>query len=327
MTYIVERQDRFYVVAYDGLDPIAGRERRRWHPAGMDREEARLSRPASGVTEPASRPSEVGRSGSMTSCVGPGCRTSAAKFGRPRPTGTLGRRALHRTCHRARPTSTARADHLDDLYERLATTGGRHGHGLAPKTVLEIHMIVRAGLDLAVQRRLLDHSIAHSAHGRRRRAGSASARAWSADELAVFLVRSQKSTALPRAALRRAPACAAARSSGSGGPTSTAPPAESRYGGLFSASPGTLSSSKSRLAPAGGVLTSTPPPSPSSTGAAASYGSTVSHTVPTMDVLQPCGRSSTPSRSARCSTAPCSARFAPHPLPRPEPHPRLAAGR
>ena len=32
MSYIVQRHSRFYVVAYDGLDPLTGRERRRWHP-------------------------------------------------------------------------------------------------------------------------------------------------------------------------------------------------------------------------------------------------------------------------------------------------------
>ncbi len=40
MTYIVNRRDRFYVVAYDGIDPISGRERRRWHPAGTSRDDA-----------------------------------------------------------------------------------------------------------------------------------------------------------------------------------------------------------------------------------------------------------------------------------------------
>jgi integrase len=40
MTYIVQRHNRFYVVAYDGLDPLTGRERRRWHPVGSDRDEA-----------------------------------------------------------------------------------------------------------------------------------------------------------------------------------------------------------------------------------------------------------------------------------------------
>lgn len=40
MAYIIRRKNRFYVVAYDGLDPVTGRERHRWHPAGHSREDA-----------------------------------------------------------------------------------------------------------------------------------------------------------------------------------------------------------------------------------------------------------------------------------------------
>jgi hypothetical protein len=40
MTYIVQGEDRFYVVAYDGIDPLTGKEWRRWHPVGHDRYEA-----------------------------------------------------------------------------------------------------------------------------------------------------------------------------------------------------------------------------------------------------------------------------------------------
>ena len=40
------------------------------------------------------------------------------------------------------PLRRLRADHLDDVYEQLATTGGRQGTGLAPKTIAEVHMIV-----------------------------------------------------------------------------------------------------------------------------------------------------------------------------------------
>ena len=40
MAYIIERKNRFYVVAYDGIDPATGRERRRWHPAGHSRTDA-----------------------------------------------------------------------------------------------------------------------------------------------------------------------------------------------------------------------------------------------------------------------------------------------
>jgi integrase len=35
--YVAKRRGRFYAVIYEGLDPITGRERRRWHPAGTDR--------------------------------------------------------------------------------------------------------------------------------------------------------------------------------------------------------------------------------------------------------------------------------------------------
>ena len=40
MAYIVTRNHRFYVVAYDGIDPLTGRERRRWHSAGSSRVDA-----------------------------------------------------------------------------------------------------------------------------------------------------------------------------------------------------------------------------------------------------------------------------------------------
>ena len=40
MTYIVQRRNLFYLVDYDGIDAISGKERRRWHPAGNHRADA-----------------------------------------------------------------------------------------------------------------------------------------------------------------------------------------------------------------------------------------------------------------------------------------------
>ncbi len=40
--YVVQRGQRFCAVIYEGLDPITGRERRRWHPAGTSRDDAEL---------------------------------------------------------------------------------------------------------------------------------------------------------------------------------------------------------------------------------------------------------------------------------------------
>lgn len=38
--YVARKGDRWYAVIYEGLDPVTGRERRRWHPAGTSREDA-----------------------------------------------------------------------------------------------------------------------------------------------------------------------------------------------------------------------------------------------------------------------------------------------
>ena len=35
--YIAQRRGRYYVVIYEGRDPVTGKERRTWHPAGTDR--------------------------------------------------------------------------------------------------------------------------------------------------------------------------------------------------------------------------------------------------------------------------------------------------
>lgn len=40
MAYIVTKQNRFYVDTYDGVNPITGKEQRRWHLAGNSRDDA-----------------------------------------------------------------------------------------------------------------------------------------------------------------------------------------------------------------------------------------------------------------------------------------------
>lgn len=38
--YVARKGKRWYAVIYDGLDPVTGRERRSWHPAGTERADA-----------------------------------------------------------------------------------------------------------------------------------------------------------------------------------------------------------------------------------------------------------------------------------------------
>ena len=124
MAYIIERKDRFYVVAYDGIDPLTGRERRRWHPAGRGRADAEA---IARTLERAATP------------IVPACRT-AITFGAflseqwmPRRRTQLG----HTTAHRYAwmidnyinprlgdiPLRSLSAEHLDGLYHSLLTTG------------------------------------------------------------------------------------------------------------------------------------------------------------------------------------------------------------
>ena len=40
--YIAKKGNQFYAVIYEGLDPVTGREKRTWHPAGPDRGDAQI---------------------------------------------------------------------------------------------------------------------------------------------------------------------------------------------------------------------------------------------------------------------------------------------
>jgi integrase len=159
MTYIVRRKERFYVVAYDGLDPLTGKERRRWHPVGHDRQDAelaaaRIDRDNAGTAPARGGPVHLGQL--LTETWLPLKRrhvraTTASRYS------WFVDRYIDPTIGDV-PLRRLRADHLDGLYGELATTAGRHGTGLAPKTVREVHMILRAALDLAVRRQLLGRS-------------------------------------------------------------------------------------------------------------------------------------------------------------------------
>ena len=130
MTYIVQRQDRFYVVAYDGLDPLTGRERRRWHSFGHDRADAedavkRFDRQRAG--------SPVPKSGPIT--LGEFLHDVWLAQKRRQVRATTAYRYSWFVDRYVRPAISdvplrrLRADHLDTFYESLATTGGRDGKG------------------------------------------------------------------------------------------------------------------------------------------------------------------------------------------------------
>lgn len=188
MTYIIQRQNRFYVVAYDGLDPLTGKERRRWHPAGRVRAEAeamagRLDAERDVPPPKVGGPITVGEF--LTETWLPRKRRQVRATTAYRYAWFVDRYIIPTLGDV--PLRRLRLDHLENFYAALAATGGRSGEGLAPKTVREVHMIIRAALDLAVRRELIGRNVAAAAQLRPTRAGNAVARTWTGTELARFL--------------------------------------------------------------------------------------------------------------------------------------------
>ncbi len=185
--YVARKGSRWYAVLYEGIDPITGRERRSWHPAGCERADAeRLA--ARLVAERDGRDGEA-RSLSfgafLTSRWLPGKRLVLASStyngyrrnveGHIVP--ALGRIGLRRL----------RPHHLEAFYDGLLHP--RTGHGaLAPKTVYEIHLVIRGALGEAVRRGLLSRNVALVAHAPRLRSiPRVEQPSWTAEELQAFL--------------------------------------------------------------------------------------------------------------------------------------------
>src|SRR5271170_1991086 len=133
---------------YEGIDPITGRERRRWHPAGTDREQAKEL-----ATALASAQSQRidGRRMGPTLGVYLTMKWLPAKQMTLRPSTWDGYRRLielHVLPHLGRvPLRHLRAEHLDRLYATLLERGRCDGSGgLDIKTVHEVHIVVRRAL-------------------------------------------------------------------------------------------------------------------------------------------------------------------------------------
>lgn len=183
MSYIVQRNQRFYVVAYNGHDPITGRERRRWHPAGPDRQEAEALQHRIDSQRPATS-CNLTVHGFMTTTW------LATKQTLTKPTLNRYRWMID---HNITPRigrvrlDTLRPGDLDACYADLVTNGGRRHQGLSAKTVLEIHRVIANALDLAVDRQLITTNPAHKARPPRPDSRSAVPAIWTAQQLRSFL--------------------------------------------------------------------------------------------------------------------------------------------
>ena len=188
--YVARKGGRYYAVIYEGIDPLTGRERRRWHPAGTDKAAAeRLA------CDLADRHRQGGghERGSLTVAVYLTQRWLPSKKMALRPsTWDAYRRVidLHLIPRVGRtPLRHLRPDHLERLYADLLDAGRADGAGgLNNKTVVEIHMVLRRALDDAVRRGWILANPAKVAHAPKRRPlSSNTSRVWNAQQLGAFL--------------------------------------------------------------------------------------------------------------------------------------------
>jgi integrase len=186
--YVVRKGNQYYAVIYEGLDPVTGRERRRWHPAGPNRDDAdALAARLASERDPAARRSSVTVGAYLTQ------RWLPSKQVALRPSTWASYRnniALHIVPAIGKvPLRHLRPDHIERLYANLLADGNtvRPG-GLDGKTVLEIHMVLRRALADAQRRGMIIANPAAIAHAPKRRPlGSAIPRAWNAQQLRTFL--------------------------------------------------------------------------------------------------------------------------------------------
>lgn len=184
---MARKGDRWYAVIYEGLDPVTGKERRSWHPAGTSRKDA--ERLAASLATDLNGRNDVGRSLTfgvyLTTRWLPGKKVELAHS-----TWDGYRRKIEGHVLPAIgivPIRRLRPHHLEALYEeKLHPANGQRS--LAPKTVLEIHLIIRGALNDAVRRGIVSRNVALLAHAPKLRSiPKVEQQAWTAQQLQAFL--------------------------------------------------------------------------------------------------------------------------------------------
>jgi integrase len=184
--YVAQRRGRFYAVIYEGRDPITGRETRRWHPVGTDRAEAEtLARTLAAKEQQRSDATRSLTFGAyLTNQWLPAKKLHLATStyrGYERNVHlhvlpVLGRVALRRLGYQQ----------IEGLYNRLLNPAD--GRGLHPKTVYEIHLVIRGALADAARRGLVTRNVATVARAPKQRGQQrVEGQSWTDAELREFL--------------------------------------------------------------------------------------------------------------------------------------------
>ena len=185
--YVARRRGRFYAVIYEGLDPVTGRERRTWHPAGTDRAAAERLVARLAIEE-------QGRADQVRGLSFGAYLTGQWLPGKKLQLATSTYRGYERNVHRHVLPALGRIGlrrlrhhHIEALYDQLLTPSIERPP-LAPKTIYEVHLVIRGALDEAVRRGLLTRNVALIARSPRLKAiQKTEAQSWTAEQLQQFL--------------------------------------------------------------------------------------------------------------------------------------------
>ncbi len=221
--YVTQRRGRFYAVIYEGLDPVTGRERRSWHPAGTDRGEAERMA-ARLAAEREGRDDEI-----RSLSFGAYLTTQWLPAKKIELAASTYRDYERKTTNHVLPAvgrvglRRLRPEHLDRLYKaKLRPTDGQRP--LAPKTVYEIHLIIRGALGDAVRRGLIQRNVALFARSPLQRSFHQTEKtAWTAGQLRSFLHAAAGHKLFPALWLSANTGMRRSELLDSDGPTSTSP--------------------------------------------------------------------------------------------------------
>ena len=185
--YVARKGDRWYAVVYEGLDPITGKEKRSWHPAGTTREEAErlAARLAAELNGRDDKVRSLTFGAYLTGQWLPGKKINLAQSTWDGYRRKIERHILPAIGHlRIR---RLRAHHLEKLYDRMLHPNDDR-RALAPKTVLEVHLIIRGALNHAVKLGLVNRNVALVAHAPKLKTiPKVEPQAWTAQQLQAFL--------------------------------------------------------------------------------------------------------------------------------------------
>jgi integrase len=187
MSYVVQNKGRWYAVTYEGTDAVTGRDRRRWRLA-----EDEVSARAICDSQPEAAADTAAESSSSGITVGRFLVTRwlPAKEPTLRATTFFRYRRSIEVYVLPRigrvPLRRLSTTHLERLYADLLGSGRVGGGGLAPKTVLNVHQVLRKALTDAMRKGLVARNVAFAVDPPRPETGTAQ-RAWTAAQLKAFL--------------------------------------------------------------------------------------------------------------------------------------------